>query len=44
VTVAGKVLVTFNSAMAFAQHFYMDFTVLWDIDSDLPIIPRIEGG
>ena len=43
-TVAGRVLVTFNAAMAFAQQNYMDFTVFWDIDSDLPIIPRIEGG
>jgi len=44
VTVAGRVLVTFNAAMAFAHQTYMDFTVLWDIDNDLPIIPRIEGG
>ena len=44
VTVAGRVLVTFNAAMAFAQQNYMDYTVLWDIDNDTPIIPRIEGG
>jgi len=44
VAVAGRVLVTFNAAMAFAQQTYMDYTVLWDINSDLPIIPRIEGG
>ena len=44
VSVAGRVLVTFNAAMAFSQQRYMDFTVLWDIDNDLPIIPRIEGG
>ena len=44
VSVGGRVLVTFNAAMAFAQHNYMDFTVLWDIDDDLPIIPRIKGG
>jgi len=44
VTVGDRVLVTFNAAMAFAQRYYMDFTVLWDIDNHLPIIPRIEGG
>jgi len=44
VSVGDKVFVTFNAAMAFAQQNYMDFTILWDIDNDLPIIPRIEGG
>jgi len=44
VVVGAKVLVTFNAAMAFAQQNYMDYTVLWDIDNNLPIIPRIEGG
>ena len=44
VTVGGRVLATFNAAMAFAQQNYMDFTVIWDLDNDLPIIPRIEGG
>ena len=44
VVVADRILVTFNAAMAFSPNNYMDFTVLWDIERDLPIIPRIEGG
>jgi len=40
----GRLFITFNAAMAFRQMFYMDFTVIWDYDMNMPIIPNIEGG
>lgn len=43
-TTDGRLLVTFNTAMAFAQGSYMDFTVWFDIDNNLPVIPDIDGG
>lgn len=44
VEVQGRLFVTFNSAMAFKQQYPMDYTIMWDIDQNLPIIPHIEGG
>lgn len=42
--VQNRLFVTFNSAMAFKQKYYMDYTVMWDLEQNLAIIPQIEGG
>lgn len=43
-TSTGHLLVTFNAAMAFEQQSYMDYTIWFDIENNLPVIPYIEGG
>lgn len=42
--VGDRLLCSFNAAMAFKQQWYMDFTVLWDMETNMPIIPKIRGG
>ena len=42
--VGDRVFVTFNAAMAFTDKTHADFTVIWDLAENLPIIPRIAGG
>ena len=42
--VQGHVLVSFNAAMAFRHNVPMDFTVLWDMEENVVIVPQIEGG
>ncbi len=44
VTVQNRLLISFNAAMAFKQKVYMDYTVLWDYNQNMPIIPKIKGG
>ena len=39
-----RLFVSFNAAMAFKQMYYMDFTVMWDYDRNIPILPHIKGG
>ena len=39
--VQGHLFVTFNAAMAFKQQFYMDFTIMYDYEENLPIIPKV---
>ncbi len=39
-----RLFCTFNAAMAFKQQWYMDFTILWDMETNVPIIPKIQGG
>jgi hypothetical protein len=43
-TSAGQLLVSFNAAMAFEQQSFMDYTVWFDIENSLPVIPYIDGG
>ena len=48
-TVAGKVLVTFNTAMAFKnpetdKRFLADYTAMWDLLDNTIVIPMLEGG
>jgi len=40
----GHIFVMFNAAMAFAQQYYMDYSIMWDIIENIPIIPKIDGG
>lgn len=40
----GKVYITFNAAMAFGYDKLLDFTIMWDMDDNAPIIPKIKGG
>ena len=42
--VKGKVYITFNAAMAFGYEKFLDFTIMWDLQENLPIIPKIKGG
>ena len=42
--VKDRLFTTFNAAMAFKHEQYMDFTVLWDMHENYPIIPNIRGG
>ncbi|ELU10111.1 hypothetical protein CAPTEDRAFT_187274 [Capitella teleta] len=42
--VKGRLFATFNSAMAFKVKYYMDYTVMWDLDQNIAVIPQIEGG
>lgn len=42
--VKDRLFVSFNAAMAFKQQYYMDFTILWDMQQNVPIIPKISGG
>ncbi len=39
--VQGHLFVTFNAAIAFKQQFYMDFTIMYDYEENLPIIPKV---
>ena len=39
-----QLFISFNAAMAFAKNNIMDYTVLWNINKSLPIIPEIQGG
>jgi len=43
-TADGRLLASFNVAMAFEKNSYIDYTVLLYINQNLPIIPYIEGG
>lgn len=47
--VAGKLFVTFNTAMTFRapdtnKKFTADYTVMWDMDEQAVIIPMLQGG
>lgn len=42
--VQDRVFVTFNAAMAFHVEDYLDYTIIWDYQRNLPIIPKIKGG
>ena len=42
--VQGRLFINFNSAMSFNLDSFFDFTVLWDVQKNKPIIPRIRGG
>jgi hypothetical protein len=42
--VKGKLFITFNAAMAYGVQKHMDYTVIWDYEQGIPIIPKIEGG
>ena len=42
--VRGRCFVTFNSAMAFSQKAYIDYTIMWDLERNQPIVPKILGG
>ena len=44
IKVRGRVYVTFNAAMAFDYDVFLDFTIMWDIEENAPIIPKIKGG
>ena len=39
-----QLFISFNTAMAFSKDNLMDYTVLWSITKNLPIIPEIFGG
>ena len=41
--VQDHLFVTFNAAMAFKQQFYMDFTIMYDYEENLPIIPKVRS-
>jgi hypothetical protein len=43
-TVGGRLLISFNAAMAVGHEDGQDLTILWDYDKNVPIIPRIRGG
>lgn len=40
----GRMFVSFNAAMFFEKDFIMDYTIIWDMNRNLPIIPEIHGG
>lgn len=42
--VKNRLFITFNAAMAYAVTRYIDYTVLWDYEQGIPIIPKIYGG
>ena len=42
--VKGRVFISFNAAMAFGPNKFMDFTILWDLEQNLVIVPKISGG
>ena len=42
--VKNKLFVTFNAAMAYNVGKYIDYTVMWDYEEGIPIIPQIKGG
>ncbi|ELT87599.1 hypothetical protein CAPTEDRAFT_209802 [Capitella teleta] len=43
-TYAGKAYATFNAAMSFNYGSFFDYTVIWDLEKNMPIIPDIQGG
>ncbi|KAK2184754.1 hypothetical protein NP493_254g02020 [Ridgeia piscesae] len=40
----GALYITFNGAMAFSHDNNMDFTIMWDYDQNMAVIPKIKGG
>lgn len=39
-----QLFISFNTAMAFAKNYLMDYTVIWNVNKNLPVIPDILGG
>ena len=36
--------ITFNGAMGFSHKIQMDFTIMWNYDQNVALIPKIKGG
>lgn len=39
-----KVYATFNAAMSHKYDSFFDDTVMWDLEKNLPVLPKIQGG